>query len=76
MNIRDKPGQPTVARARDAVEPAATPRGANKPIARAFDPAEPAVAPAPTRQIGRLTLPFRSYRGGFSLTPLNLRRWR
>src|SRR5215813_10664605 len=38
-------------------------------------PGEPATAPAPSRQIG-LLLPRRFLTGGFSLSPLNQRRWR
>ena len=77
MNIRDKPAQPTVARARDSADPTVTSRGPTNPIARSFDPAEPTVAPAPTKQLGRL-LPTRLWLagGGFALSPLNRRRWR
>ncbi len=45
-----------------------------KPVIRSGDPAEPG-EPLPTRQIGHETLPFRSFLSGFSLSPLNRRRW-
>jgi len=47
----------------------------DKPIVKPGEPAEPAVAPAPSRQIGR-RLRLRSVAAGFSLSPLNRRRWR
>jgi hypothetical protein len=46
-----------------------------KPIVAPGDPVEPA-APAPTRQIGRGPPSVRTYFAGFSLSPLNRRRWR
>ena len=76
MNIRDKPTQPVVARARDPVEPAAATRGSANPIARVFDPAVPAVARAPARQIGRGLPSVATLAEGLSLSPLNKRRWR
>jgi microcin C transport system permease protein len=75
VNIRDKPAQPPVARAPRPGDPAAAPKAAPNPIARTHDPAEP-IEPLPSRQIGRATLAYRGYLAGFSLTPLNRRRWR
>jgi microcin C transport system permease protein len=77
VNIRHKPVQPPVARARDAVDPAAPPRAATNPVARTFDPAEPTAAPAPSEQLGR-SVPSRLWLagGGLALSPLNKRRWR
>ena len=46
----------------------------DKPVIRSGDPAEPG-EPLPTRQIGHETLPLRSFLSGFSLSPLNRRRW-
>ena len=46
----------------------------DKPVIRSGDPAEPG-EPLPTRQIGHETLPLRSFVSGFSLSPLNRRRW-
>jgi microcin C transport system permease protein len=76
VNIQDKPAKP-VARARDAVAPAAAPAGPGKALPRAFDPAEPPAAPAPTKQLGR-RLPTRLWLagGGLRISPLNKRRWR
>ncbi len=75
MNIRDKPAQPPVARAPHPGDPAGAPKAAPNPVARTLDPAEPG-EPLPSKQIGRATLVYRSYLAGFSLTPLNRRRWR
>ena len=74
--IGDKPANKPVARALDPAEPTVAP-GPTKPIIRAFDPAEPTPAPAPTKEIGRI-LPTRLWpaEGGFTLSPLNKRRWR
>ena len=47
----------------------------DKPIVKPGEPAEPSPAPVPTHQIGRGLLPFRSIAAGFSLSPLNRRRW-
>jgi microcin C transport system permease protein len=45
----------------------------DKPIVKPGEPAEP--AQVPTHQIGRGLLPLRSIAAGFSLSPLNRRRW-
>jgi microcin C transport system permease protein len=78
VNIRDKPAQPAVARAPHpgdrTGDRAAVPKAAPSPITRAFDPAEPG-EPLPSEEIGRATQLYRSYLAGFSLTPLNRRRW-
>jgi microcin C transport system permease protein len=47
----------------------------DKPIVKPGEPAEPAPAPVPSRQLGRGLLPFQALSGGFSLSPLNRRRW-
>jgi microcin C transport system permease protein len=47
----------------------------DKPVVRVGDPVEPDEA-RPTKEIGRSTSPNRNYLGGFSLSPLNRRRWR
>jgi len=47
----------------------------DKPIVKPGEPSEPAPAPVPSRQLGRGLLPFRSLSAGFSLSPLNRRRW-
>jgi microcin C transport system permease protein len=75
VNVRDKPAQPpTVARAPHPGDKVAAPKGPPGPAARTLDPVEPS-EPLPTKQIGRATLPYRSFLAGFSLTPLNRRRW-
>jgi len=47
----------------------------DKRVIRVGDPVEPGEA-LPTKQLGRPTLPRSSFRAGFSLSPLNRRRWR
>ena len=47
----------------------------DKPIVKPGEPAEPAQPPLPSHQIGRGLLPLRSITAGFSLSPLNRRRW-
>jgi microcin C transport system permease protein len=74
VNIRDKPAQPTVARGPLPGDPRTEPKGAPDPIPRAYDPAEPE-EPLPSEEIGRATRPTRGLLTGFSLTPLNRRRW-
>jgi microcin C transport system permease protein len=46
-----------------------------KPIAKPLEPAEPA-ALVPTRQLGRGLPSMTTFAAGFSLSPLNKRRWR
>jgi microcin C transport system permease protein len=74
VNIRDKPARPTVARGPHPGDPGTVPKSAPGPIARTFDPVEPE-EPLPSQEIGRATRPSRGYLAGFSLTPLNRRRW-
>ena len=47
----------------------------DKPVIRVGDPVEPGEA-LPSKDIGRPKLPYRGFLGGFSLSPLNRRRWR
>src|SRR5262249_43951128 len=69
VNVRDKPAQPTVAKAPQPGEAVVAPKPAPQPIARTLDPAEPGEL-LPVEQIGREA----AIR--WTLTPLNRRRWR